>query len=74
MLIELKRIKLNVECTWGEGPDVLLSIDSPDRTLQIVDLTKEEAKSLGMALLNAAKLADDLEQMCEDHDSQMGLN
>lgn len=45
------------ECTWGDGPDVLLTIDD-----KLYDLTVEEAFDLAAKLTMAAQYARHLEE------------
>ena len=64
-----------VDCTWGEGPDVLfdfilaapkrngqrIRIDEEGRAHGGFDLRAEEARRIGLALIEAADQADELE-------------
>jgi hypothetical protein len=54
---------IKVECTCGDGPDVLLEIGGKQ-----FDLTSKEAEALAAKLLSSANQADELEQTCRAHD------
>ena len=75
---------MNTECTWGEGPDVLVVIDIPVLLLAEVDksrtrhgicnkshldLTAAQAKDLAYKLLTAAAKADELTQSYIDYET-----
>lgn len=53
-------MKIDAECTWGDGPDVLLHIGD-----QLFDLTIKEALVLAARLESAAYHADELNRMAE---------
>ncbi len=71
-------------CTWGEGPDVLVSLENdvfilfeePDKshfahgvvTQGQMDLSAAEAERLAAELLIAAREARRLESICQQHD------
>lgn len=54
---------LNAECTWGQGPDVLLSVNG-----QLFDLTTKEAEKLAWKLEMAAHQALELDQLAKQGD------
>jgi hypothetical protein len=45
-------MKIDAECAWGDGPDVLLTIDD-----KLYDLTIDEAFNLASRLTMAAQYA-----------------
>jgi hypothetical protein len=51
-------------CTWGDGPDVLISVNARETrngyTTTWVDLTAAEARRLAAELLVAAERAEEL--------------
>jgi hypothetical protein len=57
--------EIKVECTWGDGPDVILKIGG-----KLHDLTSEQAKNLARQLEMAAANADHLDNICESYDAQ----
>ena len=71
---------IKIECTWGEGPDILLSSEKspilslvPGENLQIItnwqlDLTKNQAIALKLELENAIRQVEDLDAVCTAHD------
>ena len=74
MEITLGNELVTVECTWGEGPDVSMSVHRSQRHVENwneyipLDLKAEEAERLGHMLLTAAKHAKELDDLCEQHD------
>jgi len=76
---------ITAECTWGDGPDVLVeghnfptfNLSPVENSGSIhgrvrdwqVDLTADEADRLGADLIMAAARVRELNQICEDHDS-----
>ena len=83
MSIKLKIGKLRPECTWGDGPDVLLInegqyymlYDDPDkeRTVHGISyqgsfcLNKEEARRLAYDLLRCVSKVGEMEQQAKDY-------
>jgi hypothetical protein len=61
-------IEISVTCAWGDGPNVLLTIYRENECPVFVNLTKEEAKSIGYNLLNSASQASNFENLCKEHD------
>ncbi len=55
------------ECTWGDGPDVML-VMSPDPD-DLYDLTADQARKLASSLQMAAVRVDELTQVGEQHDA-----
>ena len=55
--------KSDAECTWGDGPDVLLTLEG-----QRFDLTVKEALWLSVRLEMAARAAQNLERTVQEHD------
>jgi hypothetical protein len=51
-------MKIDAECTWGDGPDVLLIIGK-----LFVDLKKEEALDLAYKLISASEQAKEMDNM-----------
>lgn len=51
------------ECTWGDGPDVLLNCRGA-----LFDLTSDEAEKLAYSLLNSSRNAKELESLAEQLD------
>ena len=60
---------IEVNCTWGDGPDVMMTIDDIG-----FDLTAREALDLSSKLCFAAMNAQELEQSCKDHDDSVKDN
>lgn len=58
---------IKAECTWGDGPDVLLVIKDKEHHL-LLDLTKEKALALSHSLLTAVSQVIALEDLCVQHD------
>jgi len=57
---------INVTCTWGDGPDVLVTCDRVcDKTY--IDLTADEALKLAVMLVAAAASAKELQKSCEEY-------
>jgi hypothetical protein len=64
-------MKIKVNCTWGDGPDVLLQLFTKDGTrITSFDLTSEEALDLAVDLEKAAEWAKQMERMAKDHDGE----
>jgi len=60
-------MKATAVCTWGDGPDILMSLEGikgPDR---LYDLSLEDAEALVNDLTIAIRMTKDLELSCEDH-------
>ncbi len=66
--------KVNATCTWGDGPDVLVSLFDkkfmlyPSTNVFVHGafcLTATEAKALGNELIEAGKMASNLEKFAE---------
>jgi len=61
--MKIKTELVTVECTWGEGPNVSMSIHRSERHVKNwkeyipLDLTSDEAERLAHMLLMAAKQA-----------------
>ena len=55
-------MKYKAECTWGDGPDVLLVIESIGRKTYYFDLTSKEAKELANQLLMASSVAKEMDE------------
>lgn len=53
-------MKWKAECTWGDGPPVILSNGE-----HIFDLSKEEAKQLACDLMIAVNSCEELDNICE---------
>lgn len=79
-LITHYKDKIDISCTWGDGPDVCVNIyrnpESPslndyDNEFVPLDFTGDEAIKMGHMLIEAgrqAKKMDDLyRQDCEEH-------
>ena len=77
---------MRADCTWGEGPPVMISLDGSGMVLNeepsrggfihgvvssgSADLTIKEAIDLSIQLTQAAQAAEDLEAMCVHHDEE----
>ena len=82
----MKNNNIKVDCTWGEGIDIILSSDkcsvlsiTPGKSLDKItnwqlDLTKEQAAALIVDLRSAIKEIENLEAICADHDRIMEKN
>lgn len=53
-------------CTWGDGPDILLSDGTHSFDLNVI-----QAEKLVSELLIAIDMVKSLEQQCKDHDKDM---
>jgi len=62
---------MKVECTWGDGPDIILDLEDKNTANNTVDLTCEEALQLAHALLCSCDHVRELERLCEDHDKSI---
>jgi len=67
--------QVNVACTWGDGPDVILHVHRSEKHIKSwkpdfvpLDLTAEQAIQLGHHLIMSGKQAQELDQLCTDHD------
>ena len=76
---------MKVDCTWGDGPDILvhsnkISILSLDGNINKLinnwqlDLTIEQANKLIYDLHMAVNRATELEDLCKLHDESVGNN
>lgn len=84
-----KKQGVHATCTWGDGPDVILSMENhifilhENPTIKgfkhgtvkrgSTDLTADEAIKLGNELINAAAQAKDLVRIAKDHDDYADL-
>jgi hypothetical protein len=65
-------MKWTAECTWGSGPDIVMSSKNKDGNATIsADLTVAEAEDLVNDLLASIAMCRQLEALCEAHDKQM---
>lgn len=69
-------MKASAVCTWGDGPDILMSIKgakegSPDT---IYDLSVMDAENLIKDLSMAIIMARELDQICIQHDEYVENN
>jgi hypothetical protein len=64
-------MKATAVCTWGDGPDILMSLEGLNKKNQdrYYDLSIEEAKDLIRDLSNAVIIAEELEETCINHDN-----
>jgi hypothetical protein len=61
-------MKAAAVCTWGDGPDILMTLEGikgPDR---FYDLTVKDAEDLIKDLSMAIVMAKELDQVCIQHD------
>ncbi len=79
-----ENMKIDAFCAWGDGPDVGINItfteeeienmysctSTPFKPLLPIDLTVKSAKKLGIELIQAAMEAEELNQICEEHDNE----
>ena len=65
MNYRLKSIKST--CTWGEGPDVLLTIEYDNDKTQWLDLTSREARILSNQLIVSAQYAEDMDKSVREY-------
>lgn len=77
-------MEIKAFCAWGDGPDVGINVKfteeeivnmysctpTPLEPLFPIDLTIESAKKLGLELIQAATEAEELNQICEEHDEK----
>jgi hypothetical protein len=56
--------EVRVACTWGDGPDVLLTVEQDGKTT-FVDMTAEQAKGLAIKLQICAGYSDELDRIAE---------
>ncbi len=66
-------MKLDAECTWGDGPDVLLSVYKDGKVYELFDLTIEEAFDLASRLTMAAQYARHHEETAAEGDKVFGF-
>ena len=58
---------IKAECTWGDGPDVLLVAKDQEHNA-LFDLTRLQAFTLAQSLLAAVNQVDELEKIALQHD------
>jgi len=57
----LKIMTIKAECTWGEGPDVLLTVERGNEKARWYDLTSQEARILSNQLIVSARYAEEMD-------------
>ena len=62
-------MKASAVCTWGDGPDILMTLEGIKGKDRYYDLTVEDAEALIKDLTGAIAMANELDQVCEYHDS-----
>lgn len=63
-----------VTCTWGDGPDILLTIQrQPQGGRCLYDLTLKEAEELAWQLNTAIRQVKELEEMAANQDQMAAL-
>jgi hypothetical protein len=64
-------MKATAVCTWGDGPDILLSLEGADKKNldRYYDLNIDKAKNLIRDLSIAVVMAEELEEICISHDN-----
>ena len=63
--------KIEAECTWGDGPDILIKVNTNLDAINSFDMSIREAKQLVEKLLfeiGKAEELEALEKLCENGD------
>ena len=63
-------MKATAVCTWGDGPDILMSLEGLKGKDRLYDLSLEDAESLLDDLTMAIQMVKDLELSCKEHDDE----
>lgn len=70
-MLMLESEKYDIACTWGDGPDVLLTIEilvgTEKGKKEFHDLTAEQARRLAQDLIIAAEHVDELNRLAEQY-------
>ena len=69
-------MKASAVCTWGYGPDILMSIKGTKEGSKdiLYDLSIEDAENLIKDLSMAIIMARELDQVCIQHDEYVESN
>jgi hypothetical protein len=75
--MKIKNEEISTQCTWGDGPDVSLYIKrSPEQVdtwgpeFVPLDLTAQQATTLGSQLIMNGRQAMSLEKLATKHDGE----
>jgi len=60
--------KIEATCTWGDGPDILININTDLDATNSMDLNLKEAKNFLGELSMAIMQVEELENVCKNHD------
>lgn len=74
MKFKLGDERIDIECTWGDGPDVLMNIHRSKEHVQYwkagfvpLDLTADQAIRMGHNLIDRGLRALELEQIAQEY-------
>lgn len=65
----MKVTECHSECTWGDGPDVILCIQIDGKNIYY-DLTADQAENLAFSLRHTSNFAKEMETVCKNFDDE----